>query len=218
MRANTLETGLTLIFVTTAKIRNHISFLLVVEAPMPRVTQACDRAAAPASFLPGDQIARILSAGGALQIEIYDAPVANGSADAVAGLRETMTTAQAAGQPAYGSLAKLPVRSIAVVKPGGILGPTHYGHWQDEDIPVSFTALSNGDETKIFVFSRNGNALPAGNYTLKLSLDRDRWSVSPEADPEQHYHDERAIAMQCESKTSGPLIVVSSDSGRMGGH
>src|ERR1700750_2173462 len=79
---------------------------------MPRVTQTCDRAAALASFLPGDQIARILSAGGALQIEIYDVPVANGSVDAVAGLRDTMTTAQAAGQPAYASLVKLRVGSI----------------------------------------------------------------------------------------------------------
>src|ERR1700745_842236 len=104
MRAHTLEIGLTLIFVTTVKIRDYISFFLVVEAPMPRVTQTCDRAAALASFLPGDQIARILSAGGALQIEIYDVPVANGSVDAVAGLRDTMTTAQAAGQPTYPAL------------------------------------------------------------------------------------------------------------------
>jgi hypothetical protein len=196
MRANTLEIGLALIFVTTVKIRDYISFVLVVEAPMPRVTQTCEGAAALASFLPGDQIARMLSAGGALQIEIYHAPVANGSADAVAGLRETMTTAQAAGQPAYASVAKLPVGSIAVVKPGGILGPIHYGHWQDEDIPVSVIALSNGDETKIFVFSGNGNALPAGKYTLKLSLDRDRWSASTQTDPQQHYHDERAIALK----------------------
>jgi hypothetical protein len=58
MRANTLEIGLALIFVTTVKIRDYISSVLVVEAPMPRVTQTCDRAAALASFLPGDQIAR----------------------------------------------------------------------------------------------------------------------------------------------------------------
>jgi hypothetical protein len=71
-----------------------------------------------------------------------------------------------------------------------------FGHWQDEDIPVACTLLTNGEESKLLVLSQDGSPLPTGRYTMTLVLDRDRWNASTAGDPEQHYHDERAIALQ----------------------
>jgi hypothetical protein len=148
-----------------------------------------------AAFSPGDQVIRVVSVAGGQQVEVYDSPVPGQGINATAGLREKITSDQAAGQPAYKSIAKLAPGTIAIIKPGGILGPIFHGHWQDEDVAVPFLALSNGDETRILILSPAGTPFASGKYTLHFTLDRDRWSASTEADPEQHYHDERDIPL-----------------------
>jgi hypothetical protein len=40
-----------------------------------------------------------------------------------------------------------------------------------------------------------GTPIGPGNFTLQLTLDRDRWLVSTGSDPEQHYHDQSAIPL-----------------------
>jgi hypothetical protein len=140
------------------------------------------------SFGAGDRIVRVIAGSDGNEIEVYDATTG--------ALSQTLSVAQAKQEVAFGSVANLGAGSIAVLHPGGATGPIHYGHWQDEDIPVLFVALSNGDETKILIFSQDGSPLAAGNYTVRFVLDRDRWSASTQADPEQHYHDERAIPLQ----------------------
>ena len=144
----------------------------------------------PAGLAPGDQIARVVASPEGDLIELYDGPTAGATAGA---LRETMTVAEAARQPAYSGAARLAPGSIAVVKPGGVIGPITHGHWQDEEIDVPVSVLTNGAETKILLLS--GTPLNAGKYTLHLTLDRDRWAISTGSDPEQHYHDERAIQL-----------------------
>lgn len=143
---------------------------------------------------PGDQLARVVSGADGNRIELYDAPSAGVPGPAVGALRETISSAEAALQPAYSSAARLEPGSIAVVKPGGILGPIAYGHWEDEEITIPATTLTNGDETKILLLS--GTPLAPGKYTLRLTIDRDRWPTSTGSDPEQHYHEERAIPLE----------------------
>jgi hypothetical protein len=149
-----------------------------------------------AAFSPSDQIVRVTATGGVNRIEVYDAPMPSQNTIATAGLRETMTVFEAARQPAYTAAATLAAGSVAVIKPGGIVGPVQFGHWQNIDIAIPFLAISNGDETKILILSQGGTPLGPGNYTLDLVLDRDRWAASSLADPEQHYHDERAIMLE----------------------
>jgi hypothetical protein len=38
-------------------------------------------------------------------------------------------------------------------------------------------------------------ALPAGNYTVRFTLDRDRWTATAPGDPEQHDHDSWATSL-----------------------
>jgi hypothetical protein len=60
---------------------------------------------------------------------------------------------------------------------------------------MPFTALSNGDETAIVLFTASGSSFPAGLYTLEGKLDRDRWADTGTPDPEQHYHDEVTLTL-----------------------
>jgi hypothetical protein len=145
-----------------------------------------------AGLAPGDQIVRVVSSSTGDLLEVYDAPIAQAGPMAGA-LRETMTIAQAVSQPAYATAAHLGVGSVAVVKSGGVLGPISFGYWQDQDIVVAATTLTNGDEAKILIL--NGTPLAAGRYTLDFVLDRDRWSISTGSDPEQHYHDGQVIPL-----------------------
>jgi hypothetical protein len=148
----------------------------------------------PAALSPRDQIARVVAAPEGNRVELYDAPTTGTAGTAVGALRQTMTSAEAALQPAYSAAAQLAPGSIAVVKPGGVIGPITHGHWEDEEIVVPMTPLTNGDETKVLLLS--STPLSAGKYSLRLALDRDRWSISTGSDPEQHYHDERAIPLE----------------------
>jgi hypothetical protein len=143
---------------------------------------------------PEDQIARVVATPEGDRIELYDPPADGAASAAVGALRMTMTPAEAALLPGYAGVARLTPGSIAVVKPGGVIGPIAWGHWEDKEIAVAVTTLTNGDETKILLLS--STSLTAGRYTLYLTLDRDRWSVSTGSDPEQHYHDERAIPLE----------------------
>jgi hypothetical protein len=143
----------------------------------------------PLSILvPGDQLARVAADPGGNRIDVYDPPLAGAGL-----LRESMTTAQAALQPAYKSLAHLPPGTVVVVRSGGVIGPIGWGHWVNEDIVVPVTAVTNGGETRILLLS--GTPLGAGSYTLQFVLDRDRWPVSVASDPEQHYHDQATIPL-----------------------
>jgi hypothetical protein len=60
---------------------------------------------------------------------------------------------------------------------------------------VPLVALSNGAETTIILLSPGAAAVPAGNYTVRLALDRDRWTATAPGDPEQHYHDSWATPL-----------------------
>jgi hypothetical protein len=149
---------------------------------------------ASSAFSPQDQIARVVATPQGDQVELYDVPASSPAGAAVGALRRTMTLAEAALRPGYAAVARLTPGSIAVVKPGGVIGPIMYGHWEDEEIAVAVTTLTNGDETKILLLS--GTPLTAGKHTLYLILDRGRWSISTGSGPEQHYHDERAIPLE----------------------
>jgi hypothetical protein len=130
------------------------------------------------TFQRGDRIARAVATESADVVELYDA----GSGELVE------TTRMMAANMSAGS--------TAIVRGGKIVGPVKQGHWEDEEVPVPFIALSNGAEDVILLLSQGGTAMAAGKYTLDALLDRDRWSVSTSTDPEQHYHDERSFALQ----------------------
>lgn len=49
---------------------------------------------------------------------------------------------------------------------------------RDEDAPAERTPLS------------------AGKYTLRLTIDRDRWPISSGSDPDQHYHEDRTVPLE----------------------
>jgi hypothetical protein len=75
----------------------------------------------------------------------------------------------------------------------GVIGTIVRGHWETIQVPVPITILSNGAETSLLILSTGAAYLPPGVYTLLAVLDRDRWSASTEADPEQHYHDSASL-------------------------
>ncbi len=151
---------------------------------------------ARAVFTPGDQIARVVAVPSGTQIEIYDPPLPTTGPEAQGELRETLPSTQAQQQPAFSAIAKLGAGAIAVIGARGVVGPVQSGHWQDEEVLVPILALTNGAETAVVILSATGTAIGADKYTLHLVLDRDRWKASTAVDPEQHYHDERAIPLQ----------------------
>lgn len=143
---------------------------------------------APTGLAPGDLVASVMTGPNGTRIDIYDPPAAGGA------LRETLTPAQAARQPAYTAIANLPPGVITVIKPGGATGPVIGGHWIEKDTVIAITTLSNGDETKMLLLS--STPLGPGDFTLQLVLDRDRWPISTGSDPEQHYHDKATLSLQ----------------------
>ena len=82
-----------------------------------------------------------------------------------------------------------PDRTIA----GAALGPWVPGTLVQEDVPVPFTPLTNGDETAALLLP--SSPLAAGTYILTLTLDRSRWT-SATADPESRYHDEVTVPLE----------------------
>lgn len=133
----------------------------------------------------GATVVRAIATPAGTMLEVYGAPNARPAAQ-----HELLTPQQAA--------ARANLAAAATVKPGtiGIISGGHYGfgHWVDSDVTVPLTLLSNGDETAILMVSPGGAPWPSGNYTLHATLDRDRWSNTGVADPEQHYHDETTLA------------------------
>jgi hypothetical protein len=140
------------------------------------------------NFQPGDQIVRVITGEVENKIEFYDAQSGV--------LRQTMSVTRAKQQTPLAMVANMSPGSTTIVRHGGTVGPINHGHWEDKEVPVPFVALSNGAENVVLLLSQGGSALPAGKYTLDAVLDRDRWSATTSADPEQHYHDERTIALQ----------------------
>jgi hypothetical protein len=79
-----------------------------------------------------------------------------------------------------------------LAKRGGF-GPIFDGHWITVDIPVPVVLLSNGAASSILILMQNAAHPGPGTYRLQAVLDRDRWSASTEADPEQHHRDEQNL-------------------------
>jgi hypothetical protein len=160
-----------------------------LSGPFADLTFGTDRVTAGGpltNLAPGDQIARIVAVPGGSRIDVYDPPHAGPGP-----LRVTLSAAQAALQPAYAAIANLPPGTIVVLQPGGISDVIGHGHWIWKDTPVPVTALTNGNETTILALT--ASPLAAGSYTLRLTLDRDRWTISTGSDPQQHYHDQADI-------------------------
>jgi hypothetical protein len=150
-----------------------------------------------ADFAVGDRIIRIVGEAGGKQVQVFDTPqAASGTGNAVGPLVETLTLKEANKRPGFSVVGNLGAGSTTIVNKGGGVGPILDGHWTTIEIPVPVTALTNGAETSILIFSKNGAALGPGLYTLHVVFDRDRWKASTEADPEQHYHDEQTITLQ----------------------
>jgi hypothetical protein len=142
------------------------------------------------TFARGDELARIVTGDDGVSIEIYSAPTVVEGSSSYGTLRQTMPLERAKGQPAYAALTMLAPGTVAVLHGNGVLGPTWLGHWIEIPVAVPNSVLTNGDETAMLIFSKNGAPLGAGKYTLKFTLSRDRWSASTQADPEQHYSDQ----------------------------
>jgi hypothetical protein len=129
---------------------------------------------------PGSQIARIISTPSGPAIELRS----------LSGAVETLTLNQAMRRPDLAAAARLSPGSVGVITPQG----WHFGHWVEVDIDVEFTALANGDETVLLLLAKGGAVWPAGQYKLKATIIRDRWSNNGVADPEQTYNDEATLA------------------------
>jgi hypothetical protein len=136
---------------------------------------------------PDAKLVRVVAGPLGPALEVYSAP---GAANAGAKL-ETLTLAQAAARPDLAAAGKLAVGASGIFI-GGKFG---WGHWEEHDVTMPFTALANGDETAALLLSPGGTAWPAGNYQLHAVMDRDRWATTGAADPEQHYHDEATLAL-----------------------
>lgn len=136
---------------------------------------------------PDAKLVRVVAGPLGPALEVYSAP---GAANAGAKL-ETLTLAQAAARPDLAAAGKLAVGASGIFI-GGKFG---WGHWEEHDVTMPFTALANGEETAALLLSPGGTAWPAGNYQLHAVMDRDRWATTGAADPEQHYRDEATLAL-----------------------
>ena len=72
-----------------------------------------------------------------------------------------------------------------------VIGPGP-GTWVEEDIVVTATLISNGDETSTLIIP--ASPLSAGIYTLTLNLERSRWETTT-GDPQATYQDAAAIPL-----------------------
>jgi hypothetical protein len=141
---------------------------------------------APA-FQPGDRLVRVTQTDDAPAFAIYDMPRRTaGAVRAVGALRETVV-------PALGVRPELDALRGA---PDGAAG-NGFGI-QTIDVPVTLTALTNGDETTLLLLPVDSTgaslALHSGGYTLTLRVQRTRWRTSV-SDPSAIYDQSRAIAL-----------------------
>lgn len=197
---------LTLASVTASALASKSENVAVSPAPAPAppaqlsaIAFAEDSVTIPAgqaAFNAGERIVRVVKSDGSPQFQIYDTPVSPQKGGAAVGpLLETLPLSQALKHPQLAPATQLTPGSIAVIPKGGGIGPIFDGHWVTIDVPVPMVALSNGAETSILFLSQNAAYLGPGTYRLHAVLDRDRWSASTEADPEQHYHDEQTLTL-----------------------
>jgi hypothetical protein len=152
---------------------------------------------AEAGFAQGDRLVRTVVGPEGPVIEVFDAPQASGDELAAKGwLRETLTIEQARARADLAGATHLPAGIATIIHPGGGLGTSWGGHWEDVDQPVPLIALANGSETAILLLSPGGAPLAAGAYTVHFTLQRDRWKASAAADPQQQYHQKRAVELR----------------------
>jgi hypothetical protein len=131
-------------------------------------------------------VIRAIATQAGTMLEVYSAPGTQ-----PASMREFLTPQQVAARADLAAAANLNPGAIGIIFDGHF----SFGHWEDLDVNVPLTLLSNGDETTILMFSPGGAPWPTGKYTLHAKLDRDRWVDTGSADPEQHYHDETTLAL-----------------------
>jgi hypothetical protein len=152
--------------------------------------------AALAQYALGDRILRVIEGASGNQVQIFGAPQPNSmSGSAVGPLLETLTVSEASKRLGSSAIANFVPGTTAVVSAGGTIGPILDGHLVTTEVPVPITVLSDGAETSILILSKNAQPLGPGIYTLLAVLDRDRWSASTQADPEQHYHDQQTLTL-----------------------
>jgi hypothetical protein len=136
-----------------------------------------------------DQVLRVIDGDpSGPQFELFDPP----QGTAAGSLVDTLTVAQANKRFGADVVATLTTGSAAIIH-RGVIGTIARGHWETVQVPVPTTILSNGAENSLLILSTGAAPLSSGVYTLLAVLDRDRWSASTEADPEQHYHDSASL-------------------------
>jgi hypothetical protein len=138
-----------------------------------------------------DQVLRVVDGGaGGIRVQIFDAP----SVGSTGQLLDTLTVAQASKRFGTSAVPSLTAGAAAIIHKG-IVGQIARGYWETIQVPVPITILSNGTEDSLLMLSTNAQPLGAGVYTIVATLDRDRWSATTEADPEQHYHDAATLTV-----------------------
>ncbi len=138
-----------------------------------------------------DQVLRVVAGGtGGIRVQIFAAP----TVEAAGQLLETLTVAQANKRFGPSAVAGLTTGAAAIIHKG-VIGQIARGYWETIQVSVPITILSNGSEDSLLMLSTNAQPLGPGVYTIVATLDRDRWSATTEADPEQHYHDAATLTV-----------------------
>lgn len=151
------------------------------------------------TFQGGDRIIVVRRTGPVPTYAIYDAPLRiAGAVRAVGKLRETVAPTPGI-RPELDAIGNLTNDGVVALRPsqgilgtGGLLDGGHGGHGPVtiSGVPVSLTALTNGDETTALLFSVDNTGksepMPSGNYTLTFQLQRQRWRTAA-ADPDAVY-------------------------------
>ena len=141
--------------------------------------------AAAANLTAGSTLVRMVENDYGPSLEVYDAPVpAVGSVRATGSLREVVPQARAASRTDLAATMKLAPGDIATVGPSGKIIGIWKGGWAREVVPVPVTMMSNGDETALALLSTDGVPLRSGNYTLKFTMNRERWREDGAPNPE----------------------------------
>ncbi len=152
-----------------------------------------ERVAVFGTISPGadDQILRVVDGGtGGVRVQIFAAPSGAANGD----LLETLTATQATKR--FGAAAVADLRAgVAAIVHKGVVGSIARGYWETIQVPVPITILSNGIEDSLLILSAGTAPLGPGVYTMVATMDRDRWSATTEADPEQHYHDSATLTV-----------------------
>ena len=147
-------------------------------------------------FDRNDLLLRAVDTPQGTMLEVYDPPqLAPNTVTSQGRLREIIPLDQAQLRDDLRSAMNLAPGAVAIIHAGGVLGPIWGGHWESIDVTLPLTVLSNGAENVALLLSHDGAPLSAGNHTLSFTLDRDRWRASGPPDPEQHYHQQRALSV-----------------------